>query len=720
MNYCRIIGLGLSLALALSAAAESRLQLKAHELEMSGDYLGAIELYKNDMARQGNSAAALEGVARCYFAQGDFAQAETFYAQLVAKDSSGGNHIAYARVLLHNGKYAEAAQAAQKAAGDTAAARHVPSLLALCDSAVRWEENPAPYRIHNLENVNTCYSDWGAQLYNPQKLIFISDRPMEEPNCDNGRARGASISGGFTAEGVENDTLVLMEWSAARMMPYPFTDKGKQVGPIAVMPSDSITLYYTRSGKSGVVKRRKVGKEVIREVSDNLEIYSSRRTDYGWEYVTPFEFNDAKRYSVMHPYLSADGSTLYFASDMPGGQGGFDIWMCEMQASGAWGKPANLGTPVNTPGNETFPTVAADGTLYFSSNRHVGMGGLDIFYTKKGKGKWQPVRNMRAPFNSSADDFFFVAAGDSVGYFSSNRAGGKGGDDIYMYTQLSLKSKTVAPPPAPVDTTPEVEADTTPIAVDTTPAVEVDTTSVVIVDTLVDTVVVVVDTDTVVVDTPPKVREQIMLAGKLLDQQTKQPLTNVKICATLDGTKTSECRECLNDGSFSFELKNNERYTISAFKEGYQSTAPIRLLATTTLEEEEMPIEMTPKAKAEFQSAEAVIDRTAAPKKRLLPREYRVQVLANWQETDWAYFDRLRHAYPQFELQYTKRDRAVRFTYGSFVNQQEARRYLRLFMNLGYYDSFIAVFEYGKQVESIFSGGSSERVAPRRRPAPRR
>ncbi len=703
MKYYRIFFTSvLTLALALSAAAESRLQLKAHELEMSGDYLGAIGLYKNDMAKHGNSPTSLKGIARCYYAMGNYVQAEEYYAQLVEKDGKAANQIAYAQTLLHNAKYAEAAQAAKKAEADEAFAQQAKSLVIASDSAAIWEKGASPYRVHNLENLNTCYSEWGAQLYNPQKMIFISDRPMEQPNCDKGRARGAGVSGGFTAAGAENDTVVLMEWNEVKMMPYPFNDKSKQIGPITAVPNDSTLLYYTRSGKDGVIKHKKVGKEVIREYTNNLEIYSSKRTDYGWEYITPFEFNNSKLYSVMHPYLSPDGKTLYFTSDMPGGQGGFDIWMSEQQSSGSWGKPVNLGAPINTSRNETFPTIGADGTLYFSSNGHAGMGGLDIFYTKKVRNRWQPVRNMRAPFNSSADDFFLIAAGDSVGYFSSNRAGGKGGDDIYMYTPRTLKSKLAPPPPPPAPVVEEV--DTTPIAVETAP---------VVFDT----------TPAVVIDTTPKVREQVMLAGKLLDKETKQPLSNVKICATHDGTKTSVCKECESDGAFGFELKNNERYTISAFREGYQSTAPMRLLATLTLEEEEMPIEMT---KAEFQSAEKVIDRTATPKKRVLPREYRIQILASWQETDWAYFDRLRNAYPQFELQYTKRDRATRFTYGSFVNLQEARYFVRKFIELGYYGGeddkdrpFIAVFEYGRQVESIFSGGSKERLAPRRRPMAR-
>ncbi|MDR2938621.1 MAG: tetratricopeptide repeat protein [Prevotellaceae bacterium] len=695
MKYYRILFLGICLALTLNAAAQSRRQVKAQELELSGDYPAAIELYKQDMAKKGKSVAALEGIAHCYFAMGDFAQAESFYAQLLERSQRPAHKLSYAEVLLRNGKYAAADSIARKASTDTTLTRHI---TAACANAMKWESEGEKREVINLTEVNSCYSDWGAQLYTAGKMIFISDRPMEKPDCTG--KPGATFAGGFTAQGEENDTVAMTDWSSVRMMPYPFNDKGRQIGPIAVSPNDSTTVYYTRSSTQGTTTRQKVGHEIVRKFSNNLEIYSAKQTEHGWELVTPFEHNNAKLYSVMHPALSPNGKTLYFVSNMPGGVGGYDIWTCDLQSSGAWGKPTNPGAPVNTVGNEMFPTVGANGTLYFSSNRHGGMGGLDIFSTKKVRNKWQPVQNLKSPFNSGADDFFYIEnkdnkeGKDSVAYISSNRAGGAGSDDIYMISLRPLKSKV-----EPVDTTPidTVPVDTTPIVVDTVVPVPLpELTPVAVV-----------------------VPEDITLNGKMLDKQTRATLAGVKICATQDASKTSECRECDGNGSFSFALKDGERYTLSAFKEGYQSTAPMRLLATQTLAEEELTIEMTAKEKAAFVSAEAVIDRTKIVKK-LLPREYRIQVLANLRETDYDYFETLRRAYPQFELQYTRRDQARRFTYGSFVNLAEARRYLRLFINLGYTDSFIAVFEYGKQTESIFSGGAQSKVAPKRKPAPNR
>ncbi|MCC7051032.1 MAG: OmpA family protein, partial [Bacteroidia bacterium] len=142
-------------------------------------------------------------------------------------------------------------------------------------------------------------------------------------------------------------------------------------------------------------------------------------------------------FSVGHPCLNEDESRLYFASDMPGGLGGHDIWYIEYDKKNKkWGEtPINLGAPINTPGREMFPYIhEQDGALYFSSDGQLGMGGLDIFRAEKSGNNFSNVTNMKFPINSSADDFGIVFEGDKErGFFCSNRAGGKGMDDIYSF-----------------------------------------------------------------------------------------------------------------------------------------------------------------------------------------------------------------------------------------------------------------------------------------------
>jgi hypothetical protein len=745
----------LSFLLALQATAqqETRSQLKAREREMRSDYFGAIVLYEKDRQHDNAKVArlSLEGIARCYRALSEFDKAESAYQLLAAKAKDAATLCRYAEILLHNKKYAEAKQKANEAKkADPAYAEQTQRIIDACNNAVQWTKKPTKHQVTNLSDVNTCYSEWGAMPYSTRELVFCSDRPGENPSCTGKRQHVGYLLRAFTATKSTKDSA--LSWIAPKLLPSPINRKGMQSGPFGMARMDTTLFFYTCTGRKGEVKTIKMGKEKVRIVTENLEIRAVGRTDGKWdEYVVSFDYDN---HSVMHPCLSANGDTLYFVSDMPGGQGGMDLWCCVRQpADKRWGAPFNLGTPVNTPGNEVFPTIDPAGTLYFSSDRHPGMGGLDIFYSKRVKGKWTPPKNMRAPINSSADDYSYMVdafsenllgKADTLGYFSSNRPGGKGSDDIYMFRIPGPKiSKSQLLPDPDEEEPDEEEPETLVAAADT----------ILVVDSLTGATITTIRTTTTTTTTtaaaaaaaaaaadsaaaagpaaavagagglrtlPPATaadaekmateKRQISFLGKVVDKDTRNPVPNAKICVTHDATRTSECKECGKDGTFSFALKKDARYTIAGFKERYRSTDPIRILSTVFLEEEETVIEMT--SKKEFSSAREVIDRSERPRNRMkvLPREYRIQILTNWEETDWEYFTMLRQTYPQFDLQYTRRNDgtglATRFTYGSFVRIEEARKLLRQFIRLGYTDAFITVFEYDKQVESIYVSGS--------------
>jgi outer membrane protein OmpA-like peptidoglycan-associated protein len=169
-----------------------------------------------------------------------------------------------------------------------------------------------------------------------------------------------------------------------------------------------------------------------------LKIYSASLEGKKWKNVTAFAYNSSS-YSVAHPWISEDGKKLFFASDMPGGQGGMDLYVCHKEGD-AWGKPVNLGKGVNTSENEVFPYFRK-GTLYFSSEGHSGYGGLDVYAVKEAD-KWQNPENLKSPLNSSKDDFGIYYKDDESGFFSSNRDGGMGSDDIYSFTWHTLKPQT--------------------------------------------------------------------------------------------------------------------------------------------------------------------------------------------------------------------------------------------------------------------------------------
>jgi len=155
-----------------------------------------------------------------------------------------------------------------------------------------------------------------------------------------------------------------------------------------------------------------------------------------WTNITEVPFN-SNEYSVAHPALSADEKTLYFASNMPGSLGQSDLYKVAINADGTFGTPTNLGNVINTEGRETFPMVTSDGELYFASDGHPGLGGLDVFVSKaQADGTYKDVQNVGEPVNSPKDDFgYLINDKTRLGYFTSNREGGQGGDDIYKFKE---------------------------------------------------------------------------------------------------------------------------------------------------------------------------------------------------------------------------------------------------------------------------------------------
>ena len=196
-------------------------------------------------------------------------------------------------------------------------------------------------------------------------------------------------------------------------------------GPVS-FSKDNNLMYFTRNNlESGIAKTNSKGKVT-------LKIYEARRGQFDWEKIKALPF-DNDEYSCQHPTISADGKRLYFSSDMPGGYGGYDLYYAEKKGDD-WSKPINLGPDVNTNGNEVFPFIHESNTLFFSTNGRGGEGGLDIFSIDISGNEWGKLNNLGTPINSATDDLGFILNEEGVrGYFASDRAGGNGNDDIYMF-----------------------------------------------------------------------------------------------------------------------------------------------------------------------------------------------------------------------------------------------------------------------------------------------
>ena len=201
-------------------------------------------------------------------------------------------------------------------------------------------------------------------------------------------------------------------------------------GPITMIPSNLDKIYFTRNN---YLKKKIVSKEGILK----LRIYTAEKNKRGkWKKIEQLQLGSSN-YSYGHPAISKDGTKLFFTSDMPGSVGGTDIWMI-VKTNNRWSKPINLGPDVNTEGNEMFPFVSSNGDLFFASNGHFGMGGLDLFYAPLNNNEYRHIYNLGEGINSSKDDFsLFVNDEYTKCYFSSNRDGGKGDDDIYFASILN-------------------------------------------------------------------------------------------------------------------------------------------------------------------------------------------------------------------------------------------------------------------------------------------
>jgi outer membrane protein OmpA-like peptidoglycan-associated protein len=216
-----------------------------------------------------------------------------------------------------------------------------------------------------------------------------------------------------------------------------FTRPGKNSWDKPVKFSPSISSYFhegpatfTANGKKIYFTRNIIlNKKESHRDRNRLGIYAAELIDGEWMNILPFEHN-SREYSTGHPSLTPDGAKMFFISDMPGGSGGTDIYVTVLE-NGRWRKPVNIGPAVNTPGNEMFPFIDANGNLYFSSTGHNSTGGLDIFISRNVHGEWQQAQRLPEPVNSGKDDFAYVCdASGSKGYFSSSR---NGSDDIFEF-----------------------------------------------------------------------------------------------------------------------------------------------------------------------------------------------------------------------------------------------------------------------------------------------
>lgn len=386
------------------------------------DYSSAITGYEKYISKSKDNNLNLDivsNLANSYYYIKEYEKARKYYTQLYSVQGDNmeeSSFIRFVNTVKSAGDYQRAdalfnsyyAKNAQKIKTYNYQKRKLDSLSSEYNTVV------------NL-SINSNKSDFGITLYD-KEAIFSSSRA----ETDKASAETAYLSLYKAVRNPNNGQLSNPQQFLTNLN-SPFNDA------TLVFSQDKSTVFFSRNYLTRKDKLDAPNGEV-----SNVMIMKGRIQGDALVDVAPLSFN-SKKYNCSHPFVSPDGKLLFFVSDMPGGYGESDIYVVDLYNDGSTGEPMNLGPMINTPGAEMFPSIAGD-TLFFSSDFHYGFGGLDIFHSKMaGKTNYSVPENLGEPINSTADDFSFIRLDNRTGYFSSDRKGGKGSDDLYWFDMVELQ-----------------------------------------------------------------------------------------------------------------------------------------------------------------------------------------------------------------------------------------------------------------------------------------
>ncbi|SHF71060.1 WD40-like Beta Propeller Repeat [Flavobacterium segetis] len=387
-------------------------------------YIDAIKTYEKIAEKGYKSVDLFQKLGNSYYFNSELDKACKWYEELFAlntKDLDPEYYFRYAHSLRSIGKNEKANEFLEqynKKLGNDSRVKLFMKDVNYLDAIKR---NSNRYTIEDA-GVNSIYSDYGTAIYEDQ-IIFSSAR-------DTGSI-GQRIHK-WTNQHFTNLYASTLDGTMTPSKPQKFdtTINSKFNESTPVFTKDGKTIYFTRNNYLDGKKGKDDKKTTL------IKIYKATLTDNKWTNIIELPFN-SDNYSTAHPALSPDENTLYFASDMPGTLGQSDLFKVKINKDGTYGIPENLGKTINTEGRETFPFINNDNELYFASSGHPGLGGLDVFVTTiKSDNSYDEVQNLGAGVNSSNDDFaYYIDTKSRRGFFTSNREGGMGYDDIYKFLE---------------------------------------------------------------------------------------------------------------------------------------------------------------------------------------------------------------------------------------------------------------------------------------------
>jgi peptidoglycan-associated lipoprotein len=421
---------GIILALLVSSCSTEKKAMKAFH---AGKYQNSIDLFRKSLESNPDNGKANYFVAESYRLSNRIQEAEKYYSKAggkgIDKDSV---RFYYGQALKANSRYADAKKVMQELASQTTntplkdrASAEVKGLEYLADL----DQKKNFYRVKNLDLINSPASEYSPVFLN-NELYFTSSRGTNERIYE---ATGTPFTDIYkvASRGANVDVATLAA------LPQSINSQNINDGCVTFSPD----------GKTMVFAKGNSGKRKGTNPTNDVDLYITRFRNNTWSEPLPININSPDFWDSS-PAFGPDGKTLYFASNRTAtgknklGYGGTDVYSAVMDSRGRFSRVRNMGPQVNTPGNELFPYVADDGKLYFASDGHPGYGGLDLFVVKRANGR-TVIENLGQPMNSPADDFGVFLFRPDRGFYTSNRDGGKGDDDIYTFVNEDPDLKVI-------------------------------------------------------------------------------------------------------------------------------------------------------------------------------------------------------------------------------------------------------------------------------------
>lgn len=410
----------LAVAMMLHSCAADNAMRKGEKFLSIGEYHDAAEQFKKAYSKTPAKERQLRGqralkMAHCYRHISSTQKAISAYRNAIRYNvATLDDHLAYARLLLKNGEYKRALAEFEVLNDSMPNNILVRNGLLSAKMAPKWKEQGSDYTVKKMTEFNSRRADYCPVLAGDQwdRLYFSSTR---------NDALGDELSGITGAKPGDiffSDKDDKGKWSKPQTIESGLNTEYDEGA--CCLSVDGSTMYLTQCLSDPSYPRF-------------AQIVTAQRSDASWGKTTPLLITNDTLSTYAHPAISPDGEWLYFVSDMPGGKGGLDIWRIRLTANGPVGVE-NLGDPINTPGDEMFPSFRPNGDFYFSSDGHPGFGGLDIFIATVGEDGRYHLSHPGYPLNSQGDDFGMTFQGQlNQGFFSSNRGDGRGWDHIFSF-----------------------------------------------------------------------------------------------------------------------------------------------------------------------------------------------------------------------------------------------------------------------------------------------